>query len=79
MTTRLNHRRPYEACDDIPPAELEAAYYRQNTALTEVGQTTSVSRLTGAIQLLALLLFDLRVCRRAWRKATGQARWGTGV
>ena len=25
----FNHRRLYEACGDIPPAELEAAYYRQ--------------------------------------------------
>ena len=36
-----NHRRLYEACGDIPPAELEAAYYRQNAALTEAGQTTT--------------------------------------
>jgi len=31
----FNHRRLPEACDDIPPAELEAAYYRQNTSLAE--------------------------------------------
>jgi putative transposase len=37
----FNHRRLYEACGDIPPAELEAAYYRQNVALTEAGQTTT--------------------------------------
>jgi putative transposase len=37
----FNHRRPYEACGDIPPAELETAYYRHNTALAEVGQTTT--------------------------------------
>ena len=37
----FNHRRLYEACGDIPPAELETAYYRQNTALTEAGQTTT--------------------------------------
>lgn len=30
----------YEACGDLPPAELAAAYYRQNAALTEAGQTT---------------------------------------
>lgn len=30
----------YEACGDIPPAELEAAYC-QNAALTEAGQTTT--------------------------------------
>jgi putative transposase len=35
----FNHRRLYEACGDIPPAELEAAYYSQNTALTEAGQS----------------------------------------
>lgn len=33
-------RRLYEACGDILPAELETEYYRQNTALTEAGQTT---------------------------------------
>jgi putative transposase len=37
----FNHRRLYEACGDIPPAELEAAYYRQHAALTEAGQTTT--------------------------------------
>ena len=28
-----NHHRLYETCGDIPPAELETAYYRQNTSL----------------------------------------------
>jgi hypothetical protein len=37
----FNHRRPNETCGDIPPAELETAYYRQNTALAEAGQTDS--------------------------------------
>jgi putative transposase len=37
----FNHRRLYEACGDIPPAELETAYYRQNAALAEAGQTTT--------------------------------------
>jgi putative transposase len=37
----FNHRRLYEACGDITPAELEAAYYRQNADLTEAGQTTT--------------------------------------
>lgn len=36
-----NHRRLYEACGDIPPAQLETAYYRQNAALTQAGQTTT--------------------------------------
>jgi putative transposase len=31
----FNNRRLYEACGDIPPAELEAAYYRQNSSLAE--------------------------------------------
>ena len=31
----FNHRRLYEACGDIPPAELETAYYRQNSDLAE--------------------------------------------
>jgi transposase InsO family protein len=45
------HRRLYEACGDIPPAELEAVYYRQDAAVTKAGQTTTqVSGLTGAIQ-----------------------------
>jgi len=33
----FNRQRLFEACGDIPPAELEAAYYRQNTALAEAG------------------------------------------
>jgi putative transposase len=33
----FNHQRLFEACGDIPPAELEAAYYRQNAALAEAG------------------------------------------
>ena len=32
-----NYRRLFETCGDIPPAELETAYYRQNTSLAEVG------------------------------------------
>jgi putative transposase len=31
----FNHRRLYEACGDIPPAELETTYYRQNSGLAE--------------------------------------------
>jgi putative transposase len=34
-TDWFNHRRLYEACGDIPPAELETAYYRQNSSLPE--------------------------------------------
>jgi putative transposase len=33
----FNHQRLFEACGDIPPAELETAYYRQNTSLAEAG------------------------------------------
>jgi putative transposase len=33
----FNHRRLFETCGDIPPAELETAYYRQNTGLAEAG------------------------------------------
>jgi putative transposase len=33
----FNHRRLFETCGDIPPAELEAAYYRHNPGLAEVG------------------------------------------
>jgi putative transposase len=33
----FNRQRLFEACGDIPPAELEAAYYRQNAGLAEVG------------------------------------------
>jgi putative transposase len=32
-----NHRRLYQTCGDIPPAELETAYYRQNTSLAQAG------------------------------------------
>ena len=31
----FNNRRLYEACGDIPPAELEDAYYRQNAGLAQ--------------------------------------------
>jgi putative transposase len=31
----FNHQRLYEACGDIPPAELEDAYYRQKGSLTD--------------------------------------------
>ena len=30
-----NRRRLYQACGDIPPAELETAYYHQNSGLAE--------------------------------------------
>jgi putative transposase len=36
-TDWFNHRRIYETCGDIPPAELEAAYYSHNTSLAEAG------------------------------------------
>lgn len=36
-----NHRRLYEACGDIPPAELEAAYYSQNATLAEAGHSAN--------------------------------------
>jgi putative transposase len=36
----FNHRRLFEACGDIPPVELEAAYYRQHAALIEAGQSS---------------------------------------
>ena len=28
----FNHRRLYECCGDIPPTDLEAAYYREHQA-----------------------------------------------
>ena len=31
----FNNRRLYETCRDMPPAEVEDAYYRQNTGLAE--------------------------------------------
>ena len=33
----FNHRRLFETCGYIPPADLETAYYRQNTSLAEAG------------------------------------------
>jgi putative transposase len=33
----FNSRRLYEHCGDIPPAELEAAYYSHNTGLAKAG------------------------------------------
>ena len=35
----FNHRRPYEYCGDIPPAELEAAYYAARTPHRQVPVT----------------------------------------
>jgi putative transposase len=35
----FNHRRLYESCGDIPPAELEDGYYRQNNRLTEAAMS----------------------------------------
>ena len=35
----FNHRRLYETCGDIPPAELEDAYYRHNQPLTEAASS----------------------------------------
>jgi hypothetical protein len=37
----FNQMRLYEACEDIPPTKLEAAYYRQNAALAEAGRPTN--------------------------------------
>ena len=36
----FNHRRIYQACGDIPPAELEAAHYRQHAVLAEAGYSS---------------------------------------
>jgi putative transposase len=36
----FNHRRLFEACGDVPPAELEAAHYRQHPALTAASHST---------------------------------------
>jgi putative transposase len=36
----FNHRRLFEACGDILPAELEAAHYRQHAAFAEAGHST---------------------------------------
>lgn len=36
----FNHRRLFESCGDIPPAELETAHYRQHAALTQAGHPT---------------------------------------
>jgi putative transposase len=33
----LNHRRLFQTCGDIPPAEPETAYHRQNAGLAEAG------------------------------------------
>ena len=35
----FNHRRLYEYCGDIPPAELEAAYYREHQPRRPVGSS----------------------------------------
>jgi transposase InsO family protein len=35
----FNHRRLYEYCGDIPPAELEAAHYREHQPRRPVGSS----------------------------------------
>ena len=37
----FNHRRLYEACGDIPPAQLEEAFYAQQARLTEAVFSTT--------------------------------------
>ena len=37
----FNHRRLLEVNGDLPPVELEQAYYRQHTGLTEAGLSTN--------------------------------------
>ena len=32
----FNHRRLYEYCGDVPPADLEVAYYAQNSSQLEL-------------------------------------------
>jgi transposase InsO family protein len=39
----LNHRRLYEYCGDIPPAELENAYYRQTQPAQPVGNANTAA------------------------------------
>jgi len=34
---KTGHRRPFETCAAIPPAEFRAGYSRQHTALTKSG------------------------------------------
>ncbi len=36
----FNHQRLYESCGDIPPAELETAYYAQQRAQHELSSQT---------------------------------------
>ncbi|MFI5782597.1 hypothetical protein [Nocardia sp. NPDC051570] len=37
MAGWFNHRRLYQHCGDMPPAEVEAAYYAQNPAQQTAG------------------------------------------
>ena len=49
----FNYRRPYEYCGDLPPAEMEAAYYAQTRAQQSAELSNrSVSRHAGAISPL---------------------------
>ncbi|MGD0933935.1 MAG: hypothetical protein ABR922_05105 [Streptosporangiaceae bacterium] len=60
----FNRRRLHEACGDIPPAEPEAAYCRQNAALAGAGQTTNrVSELTGQFRHTGIVYMYDRLCR----------------
>jgi putative transposase len=44
----FNHRRLYEYCGDIPPAELEAAYYRKTQPHHPVGSSDKVNGHAGS-------------------------------
>ncbi len=37
----FNHRRLFQACGDIPPAQLEQAFYAQRADLTEAVLSTT--------------------------------------
>lgn len=36
----FKHRRLFQACGELPPAELEAAHHRHTPALAEAGHST---------------------------------------
>ena len=61
----FNHRRLYEYCGDIPPVDLEAAYYAQHRDQPPAELSNQkVSGLTGAVQMECPMHVQLDISMR---------------
>ena len=77
----FNHRRLYEYCGDLPPADLETAYYAQNRAQQELELSNHVSLPThrGGSTTIRLLLGLLRPTEGSATVCGHVSRWTTRV